>query len=181
MQVDFCIPFVYYCHHLQILKGAPKIRNVFRLYLWLRLHSWKKTKWMWKRGSAIFTRECLLRLNQKFCGPFPILGYQYAQLKPPPPLGARRSSSPASKQRDLGQWPEKLTSSGQDLPDQVYKTTVGGIIRSVCQGCAVNIISPRERCKKKMKKKLTSVSFMYVCVAENGEMLVFFLVFFSQQ
>ena len=40
----------------------------------------------------------------------------------------------------------------------------------------------RERCKKKkMKKKLTSVSFMYVCVAENGEMLVFFLVFFPQQ
>ena len=34
--------------------------------------------------------------------------------------------------------------------------------------------------KKKLKKKLTSVSFMYVCVAENGEMLVFF-VFFSQQ
>ena len=32
--------------------------------------------------------------------------------------------------------------------------------------------------KKKLKKKLTSVSFMYVCVAENGEMLVFFLVFF---
>ena len=37
----------------------------------------------------------------------------------------------------------------------------------------------RERCKKKkLKKKLTNVSFMYVCVAENGEMLVFFLVFF---
>ena len=34
--------------------------------------------------------------------------------------------------------------------------------------------------KKKLKKKLTSVSFMYVCVAENGEMLVFFR-FFSQQ
>ena len=32
--------------------------------------------------------------------------------------------------------------------------------------------------KKKGKKKLTNVSFMYVCVAENGEMLVFFLVFF---
>ena len=33
----------------------------------------------------------------------------------------------------------------------------------------------RERCKKKnLNKKLTSVSFMYVCVAENGEMLVFF-------
>ena len=36
-----------------------------------------------------------------------------------------------------------------------------------------------ERCKKKiLNKKLTSVSFMYVCVAENGEMLVFFFVFF---
>ena len=30
----------------------------------------------------------------------------------------------------------------------------------------------RERCKKK-EKKLTNVSFMYVCVAGNGEMLVF--------
>ena len=30
----------------------------------------------------------------------------------------------------------------------------------------------RERCKQKRKKKLTSVSFMYVCVAGNGEMLV---------
>ena len=36
-------------------------------------------------------------------------------------------------------------------------------------------LSQRERCtKKKLKKKLTNVSFMYVCVAENGEMLVFF-------
>ena len=36
----------------------------------------------------------------------------------------------------------------------------------------------RERFKiKKLKKKLTNVSFMYVCVAGNGEMLVFFLVF----
>ena len=32
--------------------------------------------------------------------------------------------------------------------------------------------------KKKIEKKLTSVSFMYVCVAENGEMLVFFSFFF---
>ena len=32
--------------------------------------------------------------------------------------------------------------------------------------------------KKKIEKKLTSVSFMYVCVAENSEMSVFFLVFF---
>ena len=35
--------------------------------------------------------------------------------------------------------------------------------------------------KKKEKKKLTSVSFMYVYVAGNGEMLVFFLPFFPQQ
>ena len=35
--------------------------------------------------------------------------------------------------------------------------------------------------RKKSKKKLTSVSFMYVCVAKNGEMLVFFSFFFSQQ
>ena len=32
---------------------------------------------------------------------------------------------------------------------------------------------------KKSKKKLTSVSFMYVCVAENVELLVFFLLFFA--
>ena len=31
--------------------------------------------------------------------------------------------------------------------------------------------------KKEIEKKLTSVSFMYVCVAENGEMLVFFAFF----
>ena len=36
----------------------------------------------------------------------------------------------------------------------------------------------RERFKiKKLKKKLTNVSFMYVCVAGNGEMLVFFSFF----
>ena len=34
--------------------------------------------------------------------------------------------------------------------------------------------------KKKIEKKLTNVSFMYVCVAGNGEMLVFFR-FFPQQ
>ena len=32
---------------------------------------------------------------------------------------------------------------------------------------------------KKVKKKLTSVSFMYVCVAENAELLVFFYFFFA--
>ena len=32
--------------------------------------------------------------------------------------------------------------------------------------------------KKFSKKKITSVSFMYVCVAENGEMLVFSRFFF---
>ena len=31
--------------------------------------------------------------------------------------------------------------------------------------------------QKKKEKKLTSVSFMYVCVAGNGEMLVFFSFF----
>ena len=35
----------------------------------------------------------------------------------------------------------------------------------------------RERCKKEEEKILTSVSFMYVCVDENGEMLVFFSFF----
>ena len=30
---------------------------------------------------------------------------------------------------------------------------------------------------KKEGKKLTNVSFMYVCVAGNGEMLVFFFLF----
>ena len=30
---------------------------------------------------------------------------------------------------------------------------------------------------KKKEKKLTNVSFMYVCVARNGEMLVFFSFF----
>ena len=36
----------------------------------------------------------------------------------------------------------------------------------------------RGRCRKnKSKKKLTSVSFMYVCVAENAKLLVFFTFF----
>ena len=35
-----------------------------------------------------------------------------------------------------------------------------------------------ERCiEKKSKKKLAGVSFMYVCVAENVELLVFFTFF----
>ena len=34
---------------------------------------------------------------------------------------------------------------------------------------------------EKSKKKLTSVSFMYVCVAENAELLVFFLLFFPKR
>ena len=35
----------------------------------------------------------------------------------------------------------------------------------------------RELCMKEKVKKLTSVSFMYVCVAENAELLVFFYFF----
>ena len=37
----------------------------------------------------------------------------------------------------------------------------------------------RERCIEKKVKKLTSVSFMYVCIAENVELLVFFYFFFA--
>ena len=40
--------------------------------------------------------------------------------------------------------------------------------------------SHKGKVQKKRKTKLTSVSFMYVCVAGNGEMLVFF-PFFPQQ
>ena len=36
---------------------------------------------------------------------------------------------------------------------------------------------PKGKVQKKSKKKLTSVSFMYVCVAENTELLVFFTFF----
>ena len=43
------------------------------------------------------------------------------------------------------------------------------------------IVSRGKMQKKEKEKKLTSVSFMYVCVAGNGEMLVFFLPFFPQQ
>ena len=50
------------------------------------------------------------------------------------------------------------------------------LIFKVSKNCDIRILC-RERCKKKLKKKLTNVSFMYVCVAGNGEMLVFFLVF----
>ena len=42
----------------------------------------------------------------------------------------------------------------------------------------IRSISLRGRCIKKSKKKLTIVSFMYVCVAENAELLVFFFTFF---
>ena len=38
---------------------------------------------------------------------------------------------------------------------------------------------PMGKVQKKSKKKLTSVSFMYVCVAENANLLVFFLLFFA--
>ena len=43
---------------------------------------------------------------------------------------------------------------------------------------SVNCFLGKGAKKKKLKKKLTSVSFMYVCVAENGEMLVLFSFFF---
>ena len=40
-------------------------------------------------------------------------------------------------------------------------------------------MQPMGKVHKKSKKKLTSVSFMYVCVAENAELLVFFYFFFA--
>ena len=50
------------------------------------------------------------------------------------------------------------------------------VVDSNC--CPQNRKSLRERFKiKKLEKKLTNVSFMYVCVAGNGEMLVFFSFF----
>ena len=39
--------------------------------------------------------------------------------------------------------------------------------------------SPKGKVHKKRETKLTNVSFMYVCVAENCEMLVFFPFFSS--
>ena len=36
-----------------------------------------------------------------------------------------------------------------------------------------------EGAKKRSNIKLTSVSFMYVCVAEKDELLVFFLLYFA--
>ena len=54
------------------------------------------------------------------------------------------------------------------------------ITPKIASGTWFKIDHLRERCrKKKLKTKLTNVSFMYVCVAGNGEMLVFFLVFSS--
>ena len=38
---------------------------------------------------------------------------------------------------------------------------------------------PMGKVQKKSKKKLTSISFKYVCVAENAELLVSYLLFFA--
>ena len=43
--------------------------------------------------------------------------------------------------------------------------------------CTVHKYPSKGKVQKKRGKKLTSVSFMYVCVAGNGEMLVFFSFF----
>ena len=47
----------------------------------------------------------------------------------------------------------------------------------MCQRCHDQSGLGKGAEKKIEEKKLTSVSFMYVCVAENGEMLVFFSFF----
>ena len=41
----------------------------------------------------------------------------------------------------------------------------------------ISVLTKGKVQKKKLKKKLTNVSFMYVCVAGNVEMLVLFFVF----
>ena len=56
------------------------------------------------------------------------------------------------------------------------------ILKGRCKledACTAGLLASKGKgAKKKLKKKLTSVSFMYVCVVENGEMLVFFFLFF---
>ena len=60
------------------------------------------------------------------------------------------------------QWANKLSEFRQTpFPQQLYRVSY-----------------KRKVQKKEEEKKLTSVSFMYVCVAGNGEMLFFFLLFF---
>ena len=54
------------------------------------------------------------------------------------------------------------------------------ILEPVCSLEIYSINQPKGKVQKKRKKKLTSVSFMYVCVAGNGEMLVFFSFFPKQ-
>ena len=49
---------------------------------------------------------------------------------------------------------------------------VDHIVSSVC-----TLFCSEGKVQKKIEKKLTNVSFMYVCVAGNGEMLVFFSFF----
>ena len=41
----------------------------------------------------------------------------------------------------------------------------------------ISVSCSEGKVQKKIEKKLTNVSFMYVCVAGNGEMLVFFSFF----
>ena len=58
-----------------------------------------------------------------------------------------------------------------------YRVCVGVVGVSVGVNNS-NLFSLEEGAKKKRKKKLTSVSFIYVCVAGNGEMLVFSSFFY---
>ena len=51
------------------------------------------------------------------------------------------------------------------------------VICSNQTGLHLRIFNKGKVQKKKLKKIITSVSFMYVCVAENVELLVFFLLF----
>ena len=72
----------------------------------------------------------------------------------------------------------------QDPPFQILPMV--GLMQSLCYHlhtrptfCLSSKFAFRGRCIKKSKKKLTSVSFTYVCVAENAELLFFFYFFFA--
>ena len=68
------------------------------------------------------------------------------------------------------------------LPRSLFSIPPGISIRFQCGASfseGPSCISNKGKVHEKSKKKLTSVSFMYVCVAKNAELLYFFLLFFA--
>ena len=69
-----------------------------------------------------------------------------------------------------------------DNKQYIYFETTGEAVQSGCPQVIASCTQTKARhtytkgkVHKKKEKKLTNVSFMYVCVAKNCEMLVFFL------